>query len=106
MVEIEGSAMLPPEVHLVFYRIAQAALGNVVRHAPGRAGAGAAGPRAMPPRRWSIATTGAASSPRRSGERRGMGIEIMRERAEAIGADLMIDSVVGQGTTVTLRWPA
>jgi signal transduction histidine kinase len=30
----------------------------------------------------------------------------MRERAEAIGADLLIDSVVGQGTTVTLRWPA
>ena len=33
-VEIEGSAGLPPDVHLVFYRIAQAALGNVVRHAP------------------------------------------------------------------------
>ena len=35
-----------------------------------------------------------------------MGFEIMRERAAAIGADLKIDSAIGAGTTVTLRWPA
>ena len=63
-VEIEGSAGLPPDVHLVFYRIAQAALGNVVRHAPlPRRGRGWSS--ATPPRCWRSETTG-APSPRRS----------------------------------------
>ena len=104
-VEIEGSASLPPEVHLVFYRIAQAALGNVVRHVPA-AQAWARLVLADASALLAIRDDGGGFDPVTFGERRGMGIEIMRERAEAIGADLMIDSVVGQGTTVTLRWPA
>ena len=35
-----------------------------------------------------------------------LGIEIMRERAAAIDATLDIDSIAGQGTTVTVRWTA
>jgi signal transduction histidine kinase len=104
-VEIEGSALLPPEVHLVFYRIAQAALGNVVRHVPA-AQAWARLVLADASALLAIRDDGGGFEPGTLGERGGMGIEIMRERAEAIGADLMIDSVVGQGTTVTLRWPA
>ena len=42
----------------------------------------------------------------RLGERRGMGVDIMRERAAAIGAHLQIESQVGRGTTVTVRWSA
>jgi signal transduction histidine kinase len=39
-------------------------------------------------------------------ERKGrLGLVIMRERAEAIGAQLVIGSVPGQGTTVELLWP-
>ena len=96
---------LPAEVHLVFYRIAQAALGNVVRHVPA-AQAWARLVLADASALLVIRDDGGGFEPATLGERRGMGIEIMRERAEAIGADLMIDSVVGQGTTVTLRWPA
>ena len=33
-----------------------------------------------------------------------MGMAIMRERANSIGACLKIDSQVGQGTTVELDW--
>ncbi len=33
-----------------------------------------------------------------------LGLGIMRERAEAIGADIEIDSRPGQGTRVTVVW--
>ena len=33
-----------------------------------------------------------------------MGLGIMRERAEAIGAQLEIDSRIGHGTRVTVEW--
>jgi len=105
-VEMEGSvAVLPPEVHLAFYRMAQAALGNVVRHvsssqARARLAFGADTTTLV------ISDDGGGFDVKRIGERRGMGLEIMRERAAAIGAHLQIDSVMGQGTTVTLRWPA
>jgi len=33
------------------------------------------------------------------------GLELMRERAEAVGAGLTVTSHPGQGTEVTLRWP-
>jgi len=104
-VEIAGTAVLPPEVHLAFYRLAQAALGNVVRHvsasqararlvlAPGEA-------------TLVVSDDGGGFDVTRVGDRRGMGLEIMRERAAAIGAHLQIDSQVGRGTTVTVRWSA
>ena len=34
-----------------------------------------------------------------------MGLGIMRERAEAVGAQLGIVSQIGQGTQVTVVWP-
>jgi signal transduction histidine kinase len=34
-----------------------------------------------------------------------MGLEIMRERAAGIGADLTIKSQPGDGTTVAVAWP-
>jgi signal transduction histidine kinase len=104
-VEIEGTGQLPSEVHLAFYRLAQAALGNVVRHAS----------HAQTRVRLALADTaatlvisddGEGFDLASLGERRGTGIEIMRERSAAIGADLNIDSAVGQGTTVTLHWSA
>jgi PAS domain S-box-containing protein len=103
--EVEGSAILPPEVHVAFYRLAQAALGNVVRHvssSQARARLALAPGQAV----LEISDDGGGFDLARIGERRGMGIEIMRERAAAIGAHFQIDSVVGQGTTVTMRWPA
>jgi PAS domain S-box-containing protein len=103
-VEIEGAGELPAEVHLVFYRLAQAAMGNVVRHvssAQARVRLALADLSAT----MVISDDGGGFDPTRPGERPGMGIDIMRERAAAIGADLKIESVIGQGTTVTLRWP-
>ena len=36
----------------------------------------------------------------------GLGLGIMRERAEEIGAELKIHSEVGEGTVVNIIWPA
>jgi signal transduction histidine kinase len=34
-----------------------------------------------------------------------LGLNIMQERATAIGASLRLESRIGQGTTVTVVWP-
>ncbi|MFV1859791.1 MAG: sensor histidine kinase, partial [Anaerolineales bacterium] len=34
----------------------------------------------------------------------GLGLKIIRERAESIGASLQIDSVRDEGTTLVVRW--
>jgi signal transduction histidine kinase len=102
-VAIEGSGQLPSEVHVAFYRLAQAALGNVVRHASS-AQARARLVLSDQSAELEISDDGGGFDPARIGERKGMGIQIMRERAQAIGADLKIASGIGRGTTVTLRW--
>jgi signal transduction histidine kinase len=33
-----------------------------------------------------------------------LGLEIMRERAQAVGAELVVESQPGQGTQVTALW--
>jgi two-component system nitrate/nitrite sensor histidine kinase NarX len=33
------------------------------------------------------------------------GLDMMRERAEAVGAHLMVTSSQGHGTEISLRWP-
>jgi nitrate/nitrite-specific signal transduction histidine kinase len=104
-VTTEDAGAPPTEVGIALYRIAQEALNNVAKH--------------------SGATT-ATVSLRPLGERGGgllltieddgtgfdsaaagfgqLGLGIMRERAEAIGATLTIGSEPGQGTTVSATW--
>jgi len=102
-VEIEAAGKLPSEVHLAFYRIAQAALGNVVRHASyAQARLRLVLSEAAT---LTISDDGGGFDVTALGESQGMGIEIMRERAGQIGAALKIDSAAGTGTTVTLQWP-
>jgi signal transduction histidine kinase len=116
-VEVEGSCELPADLHVALYRIAQEALNNVVKHA--KASQVAVSLRC---------TACVPSSSSREGEGPGvkvelvirddgrgfapddvspehMGLGIMRERAEAVGAQLRIVSQAGQGTQVTVVWP-
>lgn len=100
---VEGEADLPPEVQVVFYRIAQESLNNVTKHA----GADSVDiillfePDAVS---LSVADDGRGfEMANLSPDSLGMGI--MRERAEGIGATLKIDSKVGEGTRVTCVWP-
>ncbi|HEU5098890.1 MAG TPA: CHASE3 domain-containing protein [Roseiflexaceae bacterium] len=101
--KIEGQCRLPPDVQLALYRIAQEALNNVARHA----GASQAAvllscqPEQLELR---ISDDGQGFDPAGVG-RDHLGLCIMRERAEAIGALLRLDSQPGCGTRVMVSWP-
>ncbi|MBS0334764.1 MAG: HAMP domain-containing protein, partial [Proteobacteria bacterium] len=86
-----------------FYRVAQEALSNAVRHgAPSRIAldmALADGEVAV----LRVADNGAATS--RAGQRPRFGLMGMRERLAALGGELAVDPGAGQGWTVTARAP-
>jgi signal transduction histidine kinase len=119
-VQIEGDptgqrqARLPAEVHLAFYRIAQEALHNVAKHSQAsqasvrlffaRDDGDDGGPGAQSVL-LSVSDRGCGFD---SGSVRPdhLGLGIMRERAEAIGAALTIESHPGEGTQVAALWEA
>ena len=101
---IEGDRELPADVTMTLYRIAQEALNNVIKHAeatrvditllnePDRVA-------------LHIRDDGRGFDPQviPAGH---MGISIMAERAQKIGADLQIQSQPGRGAEVSATWPA
>jgi len=124
-VEVAGECILPPDVKIALYRIAQEALNNVAKHS------GAS--QATVSLRCGTLTPGLhEASPLRSrGSRdsqptlvkvdlcvcddgRGfdpdevspdsLGLGIMRERVQAIGATLTVESEIGRGTVVRAVW--
>jgi signal transduction histidine kinase len=101
---VEGlhARRLPPDVQVACYRIAQEALNNVVRHA--HAGNVTLLLRYQPTGvELTIHDDGRGFDLQRITPGR-MGLDCMRERAEAIGARLMIESRPGQGTQLYLVW--
>jgi signal transduction histidine kinase len=101
-----GDCTLPANVHVALYRIAQEALNNVIKHARAsrvdvrlECDTGPTG-RAVG---LLIRDDGQGFDPEAARPDH-LGLGIMRERAEAIGADLQIESIVGQGTQVSLFW--
>ncbi len=100
---IHGRTPLTPEVRVVLYRVTQEALNNILKHA--RAGKAeivleSGGDQVV----LRIQDDGRGFDPTatRSGR---MGLKIMRERADSIGARLRVDSEPGRGTTVEVVWP-
>lgn len=98
--EVEGK--LPANVQIALYRIAQEVLSNIEKHA--RAS------EAMVTLRFQdgqmellIRDNGCGFNPEEISPQH-FGLHIMRERAEAIGATLKLQSRVGQGTQVTIIW--
>lgn len=110
---IDPSPTLPPDVHVTFYRVAQEALNNVLKHAGATRVAVSlvASPPAdiEEPGAWqgqltlSIADDGQGFDGR-SQEPDHLGLGIMRERAETIGGELKLESEPGRGTRVSLVW--
>jgi two-component system nitrate/nitrite sensor histidine kinase NarX len=120
-VHIEGEAILPTEVKLCFYRIAQEALNNVAKHS----GAdkveieikslpisSSRKRRKTTPNQsifsesvsLSIRDNGRGFDPKHvAGEHLGLGI--MQERASNAQVALSVRSKPGQGTEISLRWP-
>lgn len=95
---------LPADVTIALYRIAQEATNNMVRHAHAE-------------RAWVTVTNsdeavrlvvgddGEGFDPATVGAEQ-LGLRIMRERADAAGAGLEIDSEIGRGTVITATWSA
>jgi len=107
---------LPPEVQVALYRIAQEALNNVAKHAEAKHVEvsllcepplpAEEGQPHVTTVELSVADDGRGFDPDDLPDGcRGLGLGIMRERAEAVGAELEIRSQAGQGTRITARWP-
>jgi signal transduction histidine kinase len=103
-VDGEPDGPLPPEVQVALYRIAQEALNNVAKHAQARNAKLALHYQAEGALDLRIGDDGRGFDPSRipAGH---LGIGIMRERAQAIGASLRVDSLQDQGTRVVVQWP-
>lgn len=97
----EGACKLPPDVQVGLYRIAQEALNNVVKHAG--ASQAVVTLRLCGPVRLTIADDGAGFDPAAVTADH-LGLRIMRERAEAIGARLSVYSEPGEGTQISVVW--
>ena len=103
-VNVTGKGALPAEVQVAFYRLCQEGLNNIARHSKAKRvdiqlqygpADGAVELR--------IHDDGRGFDPAniRSGH---YGLSIMRERAEAVGAVLSVESQPGQGTDLAMRW--
>ena len=103
---IKGHAVLPTEVKIAFYRIAQEALNNIAKHSGANNAAltlevdGSDRCREV---RLAICDDGRGFDPYTvTGEHLGLGI--MRERADSICACLAVSSRAGEGTDIAINW--
>jgi signal transduction histidine kinase len=102
VVTVTEGILLPAEVQVAFYRVCQEALSNVAKHAKAKRveinlkleGAVV---------ELCIRDDGQGFAPQQaiSGH---YGLGMMRERAEAVGAQLSVTSRPGHGTDLTIRW--
>jgi signal transduction histidine kinase/ligand-binding sensor domain-containing protein len=109
-VKEDGEPSLPRDVHVALYRIAQEALNNVIKHAHAKHaeislrctpyGGGEDGRQQVT---LSVRDDGRGFDPARMPPDH-MGLGIIRERADRIGAELGIESQTGRGTEVMVRW--
>ncbi|MBI3172372.1 MAG: PAS domain S-box protein [Chloroflexi bacterium] len=97
----EGERKLPADVQVGLYRIAQEALNNVFKHA--KASQAVVTLRLGESVRLTIADDGAGFDPSTVTADH-LGVKIMRERAEAIGAKFSIYSEPGEGTQISVVW--
>jgi len=109
-VAVDNLGPLPEEVHVALYRIAQEALNNVVKHAQAshvevvlRSLDGGQQDRGPLRLELSISDDGHGFDVARIPPER-LGLGIIRERAQAIGASLEIASQPGGGTRIKVVW--
>ena len=101
-VEVAKEVVLPAETQVAFYRICQEALNNVAKHAKASLVV------------IDLKHEGTAIELRIHDDGRGFdpaqtipghyGLDMMRERAEAVGAQLTVTSQAGQGTELIMLW--
>jgi len=100
--KVEGQQDLPPDVQIALYRIAQEALNNAVRHAQATEVTVS-----LKLRPWKtvllVKDNGCGFDPDIAPQT-GMGLGIIRERANGVGAKFQIKSELGRGTEATVIW--
>jgi PAS domain S-box-containing protein len=101
--KVEGQAELPPDVHMIIYRIAQEALNNVMKHS---AATEAEVSLSLSEERVELIVQDNGKGFAPDGSYAGIGLGSMRERAADIGAALDITSAVGSGTRIRAIWKA
>jgi len=99
---VVGNSSLPTDVQIALYRIAQEALNNVAKHAQASRA------------KVSLENEPGCVTLHISDDGRGfdmgaaqphqLGMQIMRERAQAIGASIRVKSQPGQGTELVVTW--
>jgi len=99
---VEGDEKLPPDVQVVLYRIAQESLNNIVKYARAsqvqiRLRLGCCEAHLEIIDNGIGFETGLAKPT-------SLGMRIMRERADSIGAELQVSSTPGHGTRVSVDW--
>ncbi len=99
---ISEQLALPPDVRVVFYRIAQEALNNIVKHAEATEIAITLHSNESQVK-LSIKDNGRGFDIRRVPEDH-LGVRIMHERAQSIGAQLHLTSEPGLGTEIVVTW--
>jgi signal transduction histidine kinase len=99
---IDGDCKLPPEVQVACYRIAQESLNNVFKYA--RATQVDVNLFLSPACVRFVVCDNGIGFDTATIKPTSLGMRIMRERAEAIGADLHVSSTPGKGTCVEVTW--
>ncbi len=102
-VDIQGKDMLPENVITAIYYIVQEALNNIIKHA--RASKTSVilryGSREV---YLAVIDDGGGFNPEAI-SRSSMGLDIMHERSNSVGATLSMESHIGQGTRLSVVWP-
>ncbi len=101
-VTVSGEVILPAEVQVAFYRVCQEALNNIAKHAKAsRAEINLKQEGAVV--ELYMRDDGQGFDPKQTTSGH-YGLGMMRERVEAVGAQLSVTSRPGHGTELTVRW--
>jgi NarL family two-component system sensor histidine kinase LiaS len=99
-VVVQGERTLAPELEQALFRVVQEALANAAKHSEARhVGVTLSNPQDAV--LLEVMDDGCGFVPPPAGQ--GMGLRSMRERVQALGGDLRVDTAPGQGTRVTVR---
>jgi len=102
---------LPSEIEATLFRVAQEALSNVRKHAPGANRVALTLSYMGDTVALDARDDGEGFDPDREAERKrdqnsgGFGLKGMRERVESVGGTLSVESVIGEGTTLAVKLP-
>lgn len=97
---INGGYKFPPKIELGYYRIAQEALNNIIKHS--HATKASIVLEVLPEKLYMDITDDGRGFDVKKISSTNLGLSIMRERAKLIGASISIENLPGKGTRVTV----